>query len=202
MIIGVEKTPGMKELLGCLICVAVSWTCFGQTTNLQMNDQTTEPASLLYNAVVRDDTIALKSLITNGLNINSRYEQGWHYCFHDAVKISKFGMAKFILDLGFDVNIKGESQMDALHIVCSSITPISLAEAVLQKDTDINNMDENGFTGLHHAAYMANYEMAKLLLERGANPTLKNARHQTPADIASQIREKELTSLIRSYLKQ
>jgi ankyrin repeat protein len=192
----------MKQLWIYFLFVVVSGTCLAQNPSLKMSDRTKESASRLYNAVVRNDTTALKSLITNGVSINTPYENGWHYCFHDAVKISKFEMAKLILSLGFDVKIKGEKQMDALHIACSSVTPLSLVEEILRKGADINGIDEKGFTALHHAAYTGNYEIAKLLLESGANPALKDNSQQTPANIAGQIREKELASLIRSYLKQ
>ena len=45
--------------------------------------------------------------------------------------------------------------------------------------------DGHGNTPLHLAAFMCEFEIAQLLLEKGASPSVKNDRGETPIDIVS-----------------
>jgi ankyrin repeat protein len=186
-----------------VLAVFFTWThVFGQISTTPLNEKNNSTAAALYNAVVRNDTVALKQTVASGVSINSKYQQGWQYCLHDAIKISRYEMARFILDHNFDVKLKGSKGMNALHIACSSVSPLWFVELLLKNEVNVNEVDDFGFTALHHAAFSANYELSKILLEHGANPRLQNIRHETAFDMASQIREKELAALIKSYLTQ
>ena len=63
-------------------------------------------------------------------------------------------------------------------------TPL-MARLLLDHGADVNTADHAGLTRLHSAAAVADAEMIALLLERGADPTLKTVGGQTALSLAS-----------------
>ena len=55
------------------------------------------------------------------------------------------------------------------------------AAAVLKRGCDVNATDKNGHTALHHAGSENHRETARVLLEHGADRTLKNSYNRTAA---------------------
>lgn len=83
----------------------------------------------------------------------------------------------------------------------------TLADAILSNNihnvttflnygTEINQIDEYGFTPLIEAAIIENVEIAKLLLEHGANPNLQAATGSTPLHWAAENNSLPLTKLL------
>jgi uncharacterized protein len=61
---------------------------------------------------------------------------------------------------------------------------------------DVNAVGDLGNTPLHHAASLGLELIAKRLLERGANPAIRNEFGQTPADIARIMKHPELAKTL------
>lgn len=61
---------------------------------------------------------------------------------------------------------------------------LSIVEEVIKSGVDINFGDHNGNTPLHIAVATNNLEVAKLLLEKGANLEIKNKNNLTPLSLA------------------
>lgn len=49
---------------------------------------------------------------------------------------------------------------------------------------NINQVDENGWTLLHHAVIMGEFDLVQILIEKGANSNLVNFENQSPLDLA------------------
>uniref|UniRef100_A0A1J3D5D1 ADP-ribosylation factor GTPase-activating protein AGD2 n=1 Tax=Noccaea caerulescens TaxID=107243 RepID=A0A1J3D5D1_NOCCA len=60
-----------------------------------------------------------------------------------------------------------------LHVACQSGDPI-LLELLLQFGPDINMRDYHGRTPLHHCISSGNHKFAKILLRRGARPSIED----------------------------
>jgi hypothetical protein len=54
---------------------------------------------------------------------------------------------------------------------------------LLDKGASVNATNRDGNTPLHIAAFLCNEEIVRLLLQRGANPSLKNKRGETAVDV-------------------
>lgn len=77
---------------------------------------------------------------------------------------------------GLSVDALNNQKETALHLVHDNIT----ASLLLSLGADVNRTDNNGNSPLHNAIQMGYYEVAKELIKRGSNTTLKNKNGQTP----------------------
>ncbi len=92
--------------------------------------------------------------------------------------------AYLLIQNGADVNavrVKGKSIPLELAISSGNI---SLVETILQKGGEVNHVDETGATPLMYASSRKLDEIVKLLLAKGANPSLKDKNGLTAADWA------------------
>ncbi len=64
------------------------------------------------------------------------------------------------------------TSLSALHEACEKVD-IEAVRLLLTQDADVNAQDAFGFTPLHIAISNQSYEMTKLLLMHGADPTIK-----------------------------
>lgn len=62
-----------------------------------------------------------------------------------------------------------------------------ILEELVKHDIDINQKDNQGNTALHYAALTKNYDKMKILLENGANKSIKNNEGITPFDLVKKI---------------
>ena len=62
------------------------------------------------------------------------------------------------------------------------VRSLPLARLLLDSGADVNGRGEGGFTALHSAAQNGDEELARLLLERGADPSLTTDDGKRPAD--------------------
>ncbi len=76
--------------------------------------------------------------------------------------------------LGIDEKIINKQGRNLFHVLISAGMPLNYLSAVAHLDLDINQMDINGWTPLHHAcAYSSDLvELYKLLLYLGADKTI------------------------------
>jgi len=83
---------------------------------------------------------------------------------------------------------------------------IKTIDILLKHGTDLNaKRASDGFTPLHLAVERATPEVIQALLERGADPLIRNAKRQTPLDLAQQLAKEypasEQTLLIKGLLE-
>ena len=78
-----------------------------------------------------------------------------------------------------------ELQDDLGRIKLHKVDTPEAAETLLNDgSTNINHQDNQGLTPLHNAAYHNNGKLVAFLLQRGANPNLKNKNEETALDFA------------------
>lgn len=87
---------------------------------------------------------------------------------------------------GINLNAKDNDGFTALHWAAWSGMPQSTILLVAQGGMDLDAQENSGYTPLMLAALRGNAAAVHLLLELGADPTLKNAEGQTALDIATE----------------
>jgi ankyrin repeat protein len=123
-----------------------------------VNAQTDIGATPLIGAVHFPNNLEIvKLLIKRGADVNKQETAAFgHAPIHVAAIFSSEDMVKLLLDNGANVNVQISGKFD------------------------------KGNTALHRAALTGDESLAKLLLSKGANPFIKNAKSETPFDIAKQ----------------
>uniref|UniRef100_A0ABD2XMH3 Uncharacterized protein n=2 Tax=Trichogramma kaykai TaxID=54128 RepID=A0ABD2XMH3_9HYME len=98
-------------------------------------------------------------------------------------------VAEWLLRKGADSNLADKERSTALHIICK-MRFNHLANILFQISDEkhrhvlVDAQDDEGNTPLHFAMCHVNREVARLLLRRGANPTLANKDGEIPLHIA------------------
>jgi len=108
--------------------------------------------------------------------MNSRYDSV------DDVLDAVWGTAEFD---GFEerptVDSKGIFGSHPLKTVVTWNDPEPV-RLLLDAGADINEHHEGGDTALHHAIRLGNFSVARLLIERGADQTIRNNERKLPRD--------------------
>ena len=107
-------------------------------------------------------------------------------------------IARLLIDKGADVNKTGWTP---LHYAASS-GHIELIHILLDEDAYIDAESPNGTTPLMMAAgYAQNPLACKVLLEEGADPSVKNDKNLSALDFAVNAKHELAAQMIETYLK-
>jgi ankyrin repeat protein len=92
--------------------------------------------------------------------------------------------ARLLLERGADAN--AVSTNEAVRVpplgTAAFVRSVPLARLLLDSGAEVNGRGEGGFTALHSAAQNGDEDLARLLLERGADPSLATDDGKLPAD--------------------
>ena len=72
-------------------------------------------------------------------------------------------------------------------IIATEKGNVGMVARLLDAGVDVNCVDNDGSSPLHHAMAWASYDVVNLLVFRGAKPTLLNKKHFVPGDYAFSI---------------
>uniref|UniRef100_A0A6B2LIQ6 Uncharacterized protein n=1 Tax=Arcella intermedia TaxID=1963864 RepID=A0A6B2LIQ6_9EUKA len=92
-------------------------------------------------------------------------------------------VVKELINSNGDVDATDDGSYSGLHLAVSN-SNYEISKILLDAKCDVNHYNYDKFTPLHTAATMGHQKLVELLLQYGANPTLKDARGVTPIDIA------------------
>jgi ankyrin repeat protein len=92
--------------------------------------------------------------------------------------------ARLLLERGADANAL--STNEAVRVpplgTAAFVRSVPLARLLLDSGAKVNGRGEGGFTALHSAAQNGDEQLARILLERGADPSLATNAGKLPAD--------------------
>jgi len=119
--------------------------------------------------------------------------------FREHVMHGSFERAQQCVGNGANVHeVEVGSARSALHKAAfwnhTHIVPWLLNDCHL----DPNLLDYNGDTALHDVARFGHVEMAKMILKKGADLSIKNNEGKTPLDLATQYEKTELVKLFQN----
>lgn len=121
----------------------------------------------LSNAVIANDFDRVKFLVGKGADVNKVDSQGWTPLL-SAAQQRQDQMAKLLIELGADVNLGHDGMTPLIAAVMRDHVPT--VKVLLDNGADINKSGLQGYPPLALAIGENKYEVAKALLEAGADP--------------------------------
>ena len=165
-----------------------------------------------YDAVWVGDFRAVIKIFNNGDDINEWDSRAYNYTLLNAIAWNKYVIAEFLLENGFNVKNVGKDNYTALHKVCENFwdtelkkwsygkNNVKLARLIILKGAEVNAVNDYKQSPLHIAVLGDNLELAKLLLENGANPNIGlDYEKNTPLAYAKKNKNKEMITLLKEY---
>jgi ankyrin repeat protein len=168
----------------------------------------------------------VKLLIEGGAELNARNQDGATPMIK-AVQGKHLEVVEMLIREGADVNLQDDTgnnplllaldesipEIAAILIPIAKMkvktkggsTPLHMAVSretgsvgpLLERGVPVNAQDNRGWTALHMAASSGDSETVSLLLEKGADPTIKNKREETPFMIAVRKNRPEIIDLLK-----
>lgn len=135
---------------------------------LKMFDK--QQSSILHVAAKQGDLETIKQCLegNNAIDLNKQNSNGATLLIQ-AIAYGHVGLAQYLIEHGADTALALKpNNSTTLHQVCT-IGMAEMVDVLLQKNKKlINQVDEEGMTPLHIAAYFGNTEVVKKLLENNA----------------------------------
>jgi ankyrin repeat protein len=109
---------------------------------------------------------------------------------HLAVYAEQAEAARLLLEHGADVDVRSTGSIARVPPLGTAafVRSVPLARLLLDAGANVDGQGEDGFTALHSAAANGDAELVELLLERGADASIENAKGERPADLATSER--------------
>jgi cytohesin len=126
------------------------------------------------------DTVAF--LLKCGLPIEARSKDGFTP-LHVAANSGHLELVKYLVKNGAHLNSKSDNGLTPLHMATSG-DHAAIVEYFILQGAPINEKDSFGFTPLHISAYYGIEKTTDVLLEYGADCTVRNIKGETPAKVA------------------
>jgi ankyrin repeat protein len=128
----------------------------------------------------------LASLLTDDASAATAFSEDGFTALHLAVFAQQEDAARLLIDHGADVNVRSTGEIARVPPLGTAafVRSVGLARVLLDAGADVNGRGEGGFTALHTAAANGDEDLAGLLLERGADPTLETVQGTQPVDLA------------------
>ncbi|VUZ38868.1 unnamed protein product [Hymenolepis diminuta] len=118
--------------------------------------------------------------------------------FHAACKNADLDEVKALLANGVDINVTNVDGLTVLHQACIDEN-YDVVQFLLSNNADVNAQDNEGWTPLHACASCAYPELAKLLLEHGANTGIVSFELELPLDVAQ---GKDMVALLKDWMQR
>jgi len=160
------------------------------------------PFTPLMGAALKGHSDVAKILLKNGANANVKNHNS-EAAIHFAVRENHQDIVENLIDAGADMNLADWQKFTALHLTAKHNLP-AMARMLIEKGADLNPQSKdkgyNGYgmwTPLAIACLRENEDVAKVLLDGGADPNIGSVDGTLPLHYAA---EKGKTELVRALI--
>ena len=144
-----------------------------------------------------------KLLLDHGANVNAMDTSGRTPLKIAATNVD-FKVCELLLSRGACIYIRDSWGLSALHYACSNqMDAVDVCRLLLDYGADINQTCHlNGQTPLFYASMKGNKKLCELLLDRGADMTIKNRWGESCLEIATRKNEYEVVKILNCYMER
>jgi WD40 repeat protein/ankyrin repeat protein len=121
-------------------------------------------------------------LLDRGADVRARTSDGWTALL-EAVNVS-LEVVSNLLARGADPNNATSAGYTPLHRAAGLKSPPEIIDLLLAAGASVSAVDDGGLTALHFAASGGEAATVRRLLDRGADPAVRDHKGRTPLDIA------------------
>jgi ankyrin repeat protein len=159
-----------------------------------------------YEAATVGNTARIKEVLSEAPKLINSHNFDGYTSLGLAAHFGHEEAATYLLDNGADINLKGKDgklNNTALHASIAG-NHINIVKLLVKYRADIDSQCEGelrrGYTPLHVAAHFNRLEIARLLIENGANLIITNNQSLAPLEYALSIGNTEIADIIQASL--
>jgi ankyrin repeat protein len=172
--------------------MALAQTRPAKTNTLSKSD--IEPAKLIHEAATSGDLNTVKSLISDGADVNIKGKLGYTP-LHHAAENGHGNLATYLISKGADLEARNHYGRTPLALaVCQGHK--GMVELLIDKGADFNTKDIWHKRLLHHAAVNGHTDLARFLIARGADVESETNLDYTALSLAASKGHKEMVKLL------
>lgn len=135
-------------------------------------------------------------------DLNSFISDGYSL-LHIACSFGHEKLVAFLLDRRALVNLNADnrSKTTPLHLAVSfrdEAIALRLTHLLMANGAELNAQQAGGQTALHHAVGRGSAELAKVLIDAGADPFLKDELGRSAMDVAKDVGNADLQAVLKA----
>jgi len=140
----------------------------------------------VFEAAAAGDAARVRTLLTADLSLRDAHAPDGWTPLHLAGHFRHTGVIDVLLAHGASVNaVSRNADANApLHAAAAGGADTTLMRRLVQAGARVNHRQSGGYTALHEVAAIGNADVARLLLDEGAEPDARNTEGRTPAELA------------------
>ena len=147
----------------------------------------------LFSAILNRNAALIKSLLSQGADVNIRHKLGWTP-LHAAVATGSVELVRILLKAGADVNAQDE--FSSAQRVAKK-TGLAVKQVWDQRDSQFSNKldhgsEFSGFSALHYSVLLADSRMTDLLLAQGISATIETHAGYTAKELTNEPKYRRL----------
>ncbi|MDB2592086.1 ankyrin repeat domain-containing protein [Gammaproteobacteria bacterium] len=196
-----HKALGKNCFLFPLEKQKLEWVKFFTQKGADLTVTDDDGLTVLHHAANKGHLDVVKYLVEQGADHNAKVKTCGFLPIHFAAYNGCQDILKFLLTKhqGDISNIKSLTGENLLHKAAQGNQPEMIDFLVNDKSMEIDDVDVNGSSALHRAAYSSSLKAVKKLIDLGANKNLTNKEDKTPLQIAQEQGCNEIVNLLNGY---
>ncbi len=136
------------------------------------------PEDVYLSAAVNGDVIMLRRMLDQGMDVDTRDKEGVSAVLR-AANAQKPQAVRFLLEAGASIDARDLSGRSLVHLAAAYPGTLGMLDEFLSRGLTVDDQFEGGVTPLMSALLRGHLEGAWALLERGADPCLRDAEGDT-----------------------
>ncbi|MGV8125568.1 MAG: ankyrin repeat domain-containing protein [Candidatus Xenobiia bacterium LiM19] len=149
----------------------------------------------IFEAIEKNDLVAVKDFIARGANINARNNRS-STPLHFAAFYSNSTMVELLAAHGAAIDAENNEGLTPLYFSVQEGKK-KVVEFLLSKGAEINTKAKNGWAPLHVSASKGHKAISEMLIARGADINARNDKGATALSLAEMARHREIVELLR-----
>jgi len=168
---------------------------YPQSQSVPAGEESEPKESVLHEAVKQGDYEKVKTLLSEGIDINDQNDQS-QYALMLAIESGHNDIIRLLIEKGADINV----------VSTSSYTPLTLAvmrrnqeavELLVKSGANVNAMTNGRWTALHMAVRTGQIKLAEMLIDKGADINVRTDQEMTPLMLAVLHRHTDIEQRLR-----